>query len=198
MRQNASSAGRSPDVTGMWLMGKHSFEHMDLDSAAARSEGWTLSSGGSGRARPADRSEAAGRSLRARDSDIRLSLPARAENVGVVRTVLGALGTALGLSESTIENIRLAVTEACTNVVRHAYHGGDGAIEVAIQPKDDRLDVIVRDHGQGIAPSIDSSGPGLGLPLIAALADDLEIEHGPNTGSRLRMSFRAQRDPEAA
>ena len=55
------------------------------------------------------------------DSDVRLTLPARPENVAVVRHVLGAFAEALQLPEPTIEDMRLAVTEACTNVVRHAY-----------------------------------------------------------------------------
>ncbi len=49
---------------------------------------------------------------------------------------------------------------------------------------------IVEDRGRGLAPSPDGGGPGLGLPLIAALTEDLEISHGPdNRGSRVAMSF---------
>jgi serine/threonine-protein kinase RsbW len=51
------------------------------------------------------------------------------------------------------------------------------------------LDVIVSDYGRGIGPSPDTDGPGLGLPLIAALVDVLQIEHAPMAGSRLAMSF---------
>src|ERR1700745_3993604 len=54
-------------------------------------------------------------------TDVKLTLPARPENVAVVRHVLGAFAQALGLSVELIEDLRLAVTEACTNVVRHAY-----------------------------------------------------------------------------
>src|SRR5918992_627110 len=57
------------------------------------------------------------------DSDIRLTLPARPENVAVVRHVLGALAEALALPPALVDDVRLAVTEACTNVVRHAYEG---------------------------------------------------------------------------
>jgi hypothetical protein len=75
--------------------------------------------------------------------------------------------------------MRLAVTEACTNVVRHAYEN-DGHIEIVIRPEGDAVNVIVSDDGRGIGPSPDVAGPGLGLPLIAALAERLEIEHGPS------------------
>ena len=123
-------------------------------------------------------------------SDVRLTLPASPENVAVIRHVLGAFADALQLPADLVEDMRLAVTEACTNVVRHAYHDGDpGPIDVVIRPNGDTLDLIVSDRGAGIGPSPDLGGPGLGLPLIAALADHVEIEHAPSSGSRLAMSF---------
>jgi serine/threonine-protein kinase RsbW len=130
-------------------------------------------------------------------SDVRLSLPARPENVAVIRHVLGAFAEALRLAPEVVEDMRLAVTEACTNVVRHAYHDGEtGPIDVVIRPNGDRLDLVVADRGRGIGPSPDGDGPGLGLPLIASLADSLEIQHGTTRGSRLAMSFRCE--PQAA
>jgi anti-sigma regulatory factor (Ser/Thr protein kinase) len=123
-------------------------------------------------------------------SDVRLTLPARPENVAVVRHVLGAFAEALQLPDPVIEDMRLAVTEACTNVVRHAYADGEpGPVEILIRPVGDTLQVIVSDEGRGLGPSEDSSGPGLGLPLIAALTDELEIGPAGNAGARLRMSF---------
>jgi anti-sigma regulatory factor (Ser/Thr protein kinase) len=87
--------------------------------------------------------------------------------------------------------MRLAVTEACTNVVRHAYDdsAAPGPLEIVIRPDGDVLEVIVSDCGRGIGASPDTSGPGLGLPLIAALVDSLEIQQAPSSGSRLAMSF---------
>ena len=126
-------------------------------------------------------------------SDVRLTVPGRPENVAVIRHVLGAFAEALELPADLVEDMRLAVTEACTNVVRHAYHEGEpGPIDVVIRPNGDQLELIVSDRGAGIGPSPDLAGPGLGLPLIAALADRVEIEHGPSRGSRLAMSFRCR------
>jgi serine/threonine-protein kinase RsbW len=115
----------------------------------------------------------------------------------VVRHVIGALANALSLPQQTIDDMRLAVTEACTNVVRHAYEG-DGHIEVVIRPDGDAINVIVADRGRGLGPSPDVAGPGLGLPLIAALADKLEIDHASQAGSRLLMSFLRRRGPAQA
>jgi anti-sigma regulatory factor (Ser/Thr protein kinase) len=123
------------------------------------------------------------------ESDIRLSLPARPENVAVVRHALGALADTLHLPEPIVDDIRLAVTEACSNVIRHAYGDRPGSLDVHVRPCDDALEVTVTDEGRGMGPSPDTAGPGLGLPLIAALADSLDIEHGPVAGSRLVMSF---------
>jgi serine/threonine-protein kinase RsbW len=123
------------------------------------------------------------------DSDIRLTLPARPENVAVVRHVLGTLAEALRLPHDVLEDMRLAVTEACTNVVRHAYEGHDGTIDVVVRPRSESLEVVVSDAGRGIGPSPDTAGPGLGLPLIVALADTVEIERRRDSGSRLVMRF---------
>ena len=123
---------------------------------------------------------------------MRLTLPARPENVAVVRHVLGAFAEALQLPDPVIEDMRLAVTEACTNVVRHAYSGSEGGpLEVVARPGRERLTVTVTDRGGGIRPSPSSDGAGLGLPLIAALAAEVEIEEGLGRGSRLRMEFRS-------
>lgn len=130
------------------------------------------------------------------ESDIRLTVPARPENVAVVRHVLAALADALALPSAVIDDMRLAVTEACTNVVRHAYET-EGTIDVVVRPRGDVLEVVVADEGRGIGPSPDTAGPGLGLPLIAALADTFEIERSRGSGSRLIMRFLRSRTAPA-
>jgi anti-sigma regulatory factor (Ser/Thr protein kinase) len=104
---------------------------------------------------------------------------------------VAALAASLAFPPKLIEDIRLAVTEACTNVVRHAYIGTEGPLDVSIAPHAEGMTVVVSDRGRGIQPNPASEGPGLGLPLIAALAHALDIEHAPDAGSRLSMSFRA-------
>jgi serine/threonine-protein kinase RsbW len=126
-------------------------------------------------------------------SDVRLTLSASPENVAVIRHVLGGFAEALQLPADLVDDMRLAVTEACTNVVRHAYpDAAPGPIDVAIRPNGERLDLIVSDQGQGLGPGTDVSGPGLGLPLIAALADSVDLQELPIRGSRVAMSFRCR------
>lgn len=123
-------------------------------------------------------------------TDVRLTLPAHPENVAVIRHVLGAFAEALALPPDVAEDMRLAVTEACTNVVRHAYQEGTpGPIDVVVRPSGERLELIVMDRGRGMGSSQDTGGPGLGLPLITALAESVKIEAGSPRGSRLTMTF---------
>jgi len=123
-------------------------------------------------------------------ADVRLSLPARPENVAVVRHVLGAFGEPLELERHRLEDVRLAVTEACTNVVRHAYDRTDGPLEVDVRPLHDRLEVVVSDTGRGMRAGAERSGPGLGIAMMATLCDELEIDPGTAHGSRVTLSFR--------
>jgi serine/threonine-protein kinase RsbW len=130
-------------------------------------------------------------------SDVRLTLPARPENVAVVRHVLGAFAESMRLPDELIEDLRLAVTEACTNVVRHAYpDGAPGAVEISVEPEPEQVRIVVADYGRGIGTSSDTSGPGLGLPLIAAIASTVDLQSAPGAGSRVTMTF-ALRSPGA-
>jgi len=131
--------------------------------------------------------------------DLELKLPARAENVAVIRHAFGGFAEALSVDEQTLADIKLAVTEACTNVVIHAYEDGEeGDLEVDASIDDDRLTVVIRDNGRGIVPRPDSPGLGLGLPLIATLAESLELGKDSGDQTEVRMTFRLDedRDPQ--
>ena len=128
--------------------------------------------------------------------DFELMLPARAENVAVVRHAIGGLGDAVpAIDGQRLSDIKLAVTEACTNVVVHAYDDSEGPLHVeASLDGDQELVVIVRDEGRGIAPRTDSPGLGLGLPLIASLAESLELGRDDDQRTEVRMTFRLQEE----
>jgi serine/threonine-protein kinase RsbW len=122
--------------------------------------------------------------------DMQLALPAHAENIAIVRHAFGALGDAYALDEQVLSDIRLAVTEACTNVVVHAYPDGrDGPMEVFATMVGDELRVVVRDEGRGIGPRPDSPGLGLGLPLIASLTQNVELGRDEEERTEVRMTF---------
>jgi serine/threonine-protein kinase RsbW len=122
--------------------------------------------------------------------DLELTLPARPENVAVARHAIGGFADVLDVPDQTLADVKLAVTEACTNVVVHAYPGGEGPITLRATVADGVLRVVVVDEGRGILPRADSPGLGLGLPLIATLAESLELGTGDNEETEVRMAFR--------
>jgi anti-sigma regulatory factor (Ser/Thr protein kinase) len=119
-----------------------------------------------------------------------MSLPARAENVAVVRHAIAGLAERLGMDEAAIADLKTVVTEACMNVVVHAYPEGDaGLLEVHAVPDGDGLTVAVRDFGRGISPrpGVDRPSLRIGLALIAALSSSFEIRGGVEQGTEIRM-----------
>jgi serine/threonine-protein kinase RsbW len=122
---------------------------------------------------------------------LELTLPATAENVIVVRQAIAGVAEALGLAGSRIADLKTVVTEACNNVVLHAYDEDPGPLQVTAEPGDDELVVQVADEGHGFRPraSDGEASLGLGLPLIAALSDSFEISGGAGHGSRTTICF---------
>jgi serine/threonine-protein kinase RsbW len=124
------------------------------------------------------------------EPDLELTLPARPENVAVARHAIGGFADVVEMPDQTLADVKLAVTEACTNVVVHAYPNADGPMGLRASVEEGILRVVVIDEGRGILPRADSPGLGLGLPLIATLAESLELGTGTNEETEVRMSFR--------
>ena len=124
-------------------------------------------------------------------TELRLTLPATADNVMVVRQAVAGLAEALGLPGSRIADLKTVVSEACNNVVLHAYDDEPGPLLVSASPGETQLEVQVADEGHGFRPRPSETDPslGLGLPLIAALSDSFEISGGAGHGSRTTIRF---------
>jgi anti-sigma regulatory factor (Ser/Thr protein kinase) len=134
-------------------------------------------------------------------SGLQMSLPARAENVAVVRHALAGLADRIGMDEPGIADLKTVVTEACMNVVVHAYPADEpGLLEVEAVPEAAGLTVVVRDFGMGIRPRPDVERPSLriGLTLIAALSSSFEIKGGAERGTEITMHLPLQARDEAA
>jgi anti-sigma regulatory factor (Ser/Thr protein kinase) len=127
------------------------------------------------------------------EREAHVRMPAVAEGVAAARHAVAELCSHLGLSRGRTADVELAVTEACANAVVHAYIEPTAAarlVEVDAELQGRRLVVVVRDYGRGISPRSDSPGLGLGLPLIAHVADELEFRSKPEAGAtELVMSF---------
>jgi serine/threonine-protein kinase RsbW len=133
------------------------------------------------------------------ESELRLVLPSRAENVALVRRALTGVVDVLGLGEARLLDINAAVSEACNNVVVHAYEGAEGPMDVHLRIEPSELEVIVSDDGVGIRPNVPEPGlevQGLGLSLIHALTDRVEFLGGTGEGTEVRMGFAFDDGPE--
>jgi anti-sigma regulatory factor (Ser/Thr protein kinase) len=115
--------------------------------------------------------------------------PAEIDAVWVARLAAERAARAAGMSLSQLPNLRLAVSEAVTNAVVHAYAGTrkDG-FRLTVMQDGPEIDVLVRDRGSGLRPRSDSRGAGLGLPVIAQVADGLDIS-SDRWGTRVSMRF---------
>jgi serine/threonine-protein kinase RsbW len=124
--------------------------------------------------------------------ELHLVLPAAPENVIIVRQAVAGLGEALGLQAQRVDDLKAVVTEACNNVVIHAYDGEPGPLEVSAVSGDEEVAVVIQDHGRGFTPRADQPGEaslGIGLPLIASLSDSFEIRGGAGEGTRTTVRF---------
>ena len=118
---------------------------------------------------------------------IRLTIPAKAEYITLGRLALTGLSRLRPLGDETLADLKLALTEACSNSVRHAYGGGEGAVEILYELHDDRLAIEVVDDGTGFDETRASAADelvegGLGIAIIRAIADEFEL--GPRNGGR--------------
>jgi len=131
--------------------------------------------------------------------DLQLAVLSRAENVAVVRHAVAGLAEALDMHPAGVDDLKIIVTEACMNVVVHAYEDEAGPLEVKAVHEGDSLVVTVADHGSGFRPRADGERDSLrlGLPLIAALASQFEISGGPGHGTRVTMQMGLTEDGDA-
>jgi anti-sigma regulatory factor (Ser/Thr protein kinase) len=128
---------------------------------------------------------------------IELRVPPRPENLALARLALAGVGTVAGASEAAVADLKLAVTEACTNSILHGYPDGvSGQLVVRLRTVDGEVEVEIEDDGVGFDPSDQdtgsrrSDGQGMGLMIIRSLMDSLEVE-SDDSGSRISFSKRA-------
>ena len=122
---------------------------------------------------------------------VRLDLTSRPEAARLVRSMSTAAGEVLGFDPELLSDVNTAVSEACNNVIQHAYgeEPGPFSVEFALTP--DGLEVQIRDYGRGIRESApDNDGLKVGLALMSAVADRAEFFRVPEGGTEVRLCFR--------
>jgi serine/threonine-protein kinase RsbW len=125
---------------------------------------------------------------------VRLRIPARAEYITLGRLALTGLSRLRELPDETLADLKLALTEACSNSVRHAYRDGrEGIVDIDYDLQPDRLTIVVSDDGPGF-DYVEADGEdgeltegGLGIAIIRSLADEFELGDRDGGGSRLRF-----------
>jgi serine/threonine-protein kinase RsbW len=127
---------------------------------------------------------------------VSLELASRPENLTLVRGMLGGVAELLAIDPELLDDLKTAVSEACNNVVLHAYGGEAGPLAVTMYVNPQGIEVAVRDQGSGIAQRApaDDRMQGIGLPVIQALAQEADFRQGDDGGTEVWMQFAGERD----
>jgi serine/threonine-protein kinase RsbW len=133
------------------------------------------------------------------DELVTLDIPARAEYVVLGRLALSGVLRERGFSADAIADLKLALTEACSNSVRHAYDGDAGLVHLCFNVLDDRIVVEIRDEGPGFCvgdecdaindalPPVLNEG-GMGISIIRAVVDEFSLDRPVEGGTLLRLT----------
>lgn len=120
---------------------------------------------------------------------ITVTYPATPGSVASARRALTDFATSAGAEHQQVEAVRLAVSEAVTNAVLHAYRETAGEVQVTAALVGDELWVLVGDDGVGLEVRTDRPGLGLGLALISQVSDEMTIVPRARGGTEVRMRF---------
>jgi serine/threonine-protein kinase RsbW len=127
------------------------------------------------------------------DGHLHITLPAQADSLPLARRAIGAHAEKLGIAVAGVADLKTVVSEACANVVRHAYEEQDegGTLEVDLSSGAEELHMVVRDFGRGIRPWPSGDVPSLrlGLPIIGALSSSFHLVSVLSCGTELTIRF---------
>ncbi len=137
--------------------------------------------------------------MKERKRKVGLTLPAKPEYVGIARLIVAGVAREMDFNEEAVEDIRLATSEACTNIVRHAYDvqsQENNLIMILCELENKKLSIEVADQGKGMSArkfeeetfSPDPTQGGLGLCIMRALMDKVEFSHDAKIGTRLTLT----------
>ncbi|WP_409340688.1 anti-sigma B factor RsbW [Paenibacillus sp. MBLB4367] len=144
---------------------------------------------------------------------VSLTVPANAEYLDIIRLTLYGFATKAGFSFEEIEDMKVAVAEACNNAILHAYGEGEpGTIDIRFENSGDGVTISVKDHGQSFSYAGEAgraipphqneisevSVGGLGLFLMEALMDDVQVHADNGSGTEIVLTKRLSRKEEMA
>ena len=126
---------------------------------------------------------------------LKLCLPGKPEYVGTVRMAIAHVAAHTGFDIEAIDDIKVAVSEACTNIIRHSHTHVDFTYDVIIEREEGSLVITVRDSGAGFdtegyvepVPG-ETRGSGMGIFILRALMDEVDIQSEIGVGTNIRMT----------
>ena len=126
---------------------------------------------------------------------LKMNVPGKAEYVGTVRIAVAHMANLAGFDIEAIDDIKVAVSEACTNIVCHAHDSADFTYDVVLELEEGNLTITVKDSGVGFGldeyvepiPG-EERGSGLGIFIIKALMDEVDIRSELGAGTNIRMT----------
>jgi serine/threonine-protein kinase RsbW len=131
---------------------------------------------------------------------IGLHVQSRPQTLTIVRGMLSGVAEQLSMDPELLDDLKTSVSEACNNVVLHAYEGEPGPMDVRLFVDDDGILVSVEDSGVGLSQpptATDDEAGGLGVSVMQALAGDLRLLHRQGGGTEVLMRFDGHRDDRA-
>jgi serine/threonine-protein kinase RsbW len=135
--------------------------------------------------------------VRTESPTVRLELESRPQVLTIVRGMLAGMAEPLAIEAELVDDIKTAVSEACNNVVLHAYGGDAGPMDITVFAGSEVIRIAVTDRGVGMPASDEDPGTGIGLSVIGALTDTVTLGRGPEGGTRIEMEFAAVRQGRA-
>ena len=128
-----------------------------------------------------------------------LQLVSRPQALTIVRGMLSGVAELLEMDPELLDDLKTSVSEACNNVVLHAYGAGDGPMDVRVFADDDAIRVVVEDEGVGLqtTPAALDASHGIGVSVIQALAREAHFAPRPGGGTEVQMEFAGHRDDRA-
>lgn len=131
--------------------------------------------------------------MRTQSPTVRLELESRPQVLTIVRGMLAGVAEPLSIEAELLDDVKTAVSEACNNVVLHAYRGDAGPMDITVVAGSEVVRIAVTDRGVGMPPAGEDPGAGIGLSVIRALTESVTFGRGPEGGTCIEMEFAALR-----
>ena len=130
-----------------------------------------------------------------------LHVQSRPQSLTLVRGMLSGVAEQLAMDPELLDDLKTSVSEACNNVVLHAYHGEPGPMDIELFIDEQSIRVSVQDRGIGLSDSpaqiVNDGAGGLGVSVMKALAGDFQLRTRPGGGTEVVMRFDGRREDRA-